>query len=124
MESSRANTPGQSRESFYHAGFYLRLSREEKDKAESDSIAGQRSLLTEYLSAHPEIRLRKVWVDDGYSGVNFQRPGFQKMMEAVREGEADCIIVKDFSRLGRNFIEVGKYIEKIFPFLGVRFISV
>ena len=124
LESSRANTPGQSRESFYHAGFYLRLSREEKDKAESDSIAGQRSLLTEYLSAHPEIRLHKVWVDDGYSGVNFQRPGFQKMMEAVREGEADCIIVKDFSRLGRNFIEVGKYIEKIFPFLGVRFISV
>ena len=108
----------------YDADLYLRLSHEDGDKAESDSIANQRELLMDYLSSHPEIRLHEVRTDDGYSGVNYDRPGFIQMMEAVRAGEISCIIVKDFSRLGRNFIETGKYIEKIFPFMGVRFISV
>ena len=108
----------------YYADLYLRLSREDGDKAESDSIANQRELLMDYLSSHPEIRLHEVRTDDGYSGVNYDRPGFLQMMEAVKAGEINCIIVKDFSRLGRNFIETGKYIEKIFPFMGVRFISV
>lgn len=109
---------------FYDADLYLRLSREDGDKAESDSIANQRDLLLSFLSSHPEIRLHKVRVDDGYSGVDYNRPDFQKMMESVKNGEINCIIVKDFSRLGRNFIETGKYIERIFPFMGVRFISV
>lgn len=108
----------------YEADLYLRLSREDGDKAESDSIANQRDLLMDFLGAHPEIRLHKVQADDGYSGVNFQRPAFMNMMESVRNKEINCIIVKDFSRLGRNFIETGKYIEKVFPFMGVRFISV
>ena len=108
----------------YDADLYLRLSHEDGDKAESDSIANQRELLMDYLSSHPEIRLHEVRTDDGYSGVNYDRLGFIQMMEAVKAGEINCIIVKDFSRLGRNFIETGKYIEKIFPFMGVRFISV
>ena len=108
----------------YYADLYLRLSREDGDKAESDSIANQRELLMDYLSSHPEIQLHEVRTDDGYSGVNYDRPGFIQMMEAVKAKEINCIIVKDFSRLGRNFIETGKYIEKIFPFMGVRFISV
>ena len=108
----------------YDADLYLRLSREDGDKAESDSIANQRDLLLTFLSSHPEIRLHKVRVDDGYSGVDYNRPDFQKMMESVKNKEINCIIVKDFSRLGRNFIETGKYIERIFPFMGVRFISV
>lgn len=108
----------------YNADLYLRLSREDGDKAESDSIANQRDLLLTFLSSHPEIRLHKVRVDDGYSGVDYNRPDFQKMMESVKNKEINCIIVKDFSRLGRNFIETGKYIERIFPFMGVRFISV
>ncbi len=112
------------RQEEYDADLYLRLSREDGDKAESDSIANQRELLMDYLSSHPEIRLHEVRTDDGYSGVNYDRPGFIQMMEAVKAGEINCIIVKDFSRLGRNFIETGKYIEKIFPFMGVRFISV
>ena len=62
--------------------------------------------------------------DDGYSGVNFERPAFQKMMEDVKKGKIDCIIVKDLSRFGRNYIEVGRYLEKLFPMLGVRFIAV
>lgn len=84
----------------------------EQHKVESDSIANQRELLMDYLSSHPEIRLHEVRTDDGYSGVNYDRPGFIQMMEAVKAGEINCIIVKDFSRLGRNFIETGKYIEK------------
>ena len=108
----------------YHADLYLRLSREDGDKVESDSIANQRDLLLAFLSSHPEIQLHTVRVDDGYSGVDYNRPDFQRMMESVKNKEINCIIVKDFSRLGRNFIETGKYIERIFPFMGVRFISV
>lgn len=106
------------------ADLYLRISREDGDKGESDSITNQRDLLIGFLSSHPEISLHRERIDDGYSGVDFRRPEFTKMMDAVKTGEINCIIVKDFSRLGRNFIETGKYIEKIFPFMGVRFISV
>lgn len=108
----------------YDADLYLRLSREDGDKAESESIAGQRDLLLSFLEKHPEIRLHSVRVDDGYSGVNFDRPDFIKMMESVKNKEINCIIVKDLSRLGRNFIETGKYVERLFPFMGVRFIAV
>lgn len=108
----------------YYADLYLRLSHEDSDKAESESIANQRDLLLAFLSVHPEIQLHRVRVDDGYSGVDYNRPDFKEMMESVKNKEINCIIVKDFSRLGRNFIETGKYIEKIFPFMGVRFISV
>lgn len=108
----------------YDGDLYLRISREDGDKAESDSIANQRDLITAFLEKHPEITLHKVWIDDGYTGVNFDRPDFIRMMESVKNKKTNCIIVKDFSRLGRNFIETGKYIEKIFPFMGVRFISV
>lgn len=109
---------------YYNADIYLRVSREDGDKVESDSIGGQRDLITAFLERHPEIALHKVRVDDGYTGVNFDRPDFIRMMESVKSKEINCIIVKDFSRLGRNFIETGKYIEKIFPFMGVRFISI
>lgn len=108
----------------YDADLYLRLSREDGDKAESESIAGQRDLLLSFLEKHPEIRLHSIRVDDGYSGVNFDRPDFIKMMESVKNKEINCIIVKDLSRLGRNFIETGKYVERLFPFMGVRFIAV
>ena len=108
----------------YYADLYLRLSKEDGDKVESDSISNQRDLLMAFVENHPEITLRSVRVDDGYSGVNFERPAFIAMMEAVKDKKVNCIIVKDFSRLGRNFIETGKYIEKIFPFMGVRFISI
>lgn len=108
----------------YYADMYLRISREDGDKAESDSIANQRDLITAFLENHPEITICSVRADDGYTGVNFDRPAFCDMIEAVKEKKINCIIVKDFSRLGRNFTETGKYIEKIFPFMGVRFISI
>lgn len=108
----------------YYAAAYVRLSREDGDKAESDSISNQKDYIRSFSLRQPEIQICSEWVDDGFSGVNYERPAFRTMMEAARERKINCIIVKDFSRLGRNFIETGKYIEKIFPFLGIRFISI
>ncbi len=90
---------------------YLRLSREDGDKEESNSIAGQRDMIRDYLSRHPELRECGMKVDDGYTGSNFDRPAFQEMMEDVRAGKVNCIVVKDLSRFGRNYLEAGKYIE-------------
>lgn len=86
----------------------------------------QRMLLNRYLETHPEFEAYQVleFQDDGRSGTNFERPGIKAMLDMVRRREIDCIIVKDFSRFGRNYVEVGNYLEQVFPFLGVRFISV
>ena len=108
----------------YKACVYARLSQEDGDKAESDSITSQKALIREYISYHPEIKIVSEKSDDGYSGVNFERPAFQEMMEEIRAGKINCVVVKDLSRFGRNYIEAGNYIEKVFPFLGVRFIAV
>lgn len=108
----------------WNATLYLRLSRDDGDKEESNSITGQRELLRDYISQRPEFREYAVRVDDGFSGSTFERPSFQAMIEDVKAGRTDCIIVKDLSRFGRNYLDAGEYIEKIFPFLGVRFIAV
>lgn len=111
-------------EQWYEADGYVRLSREDGDKEESDSIVNQKELILDFLKKHPEIKLRTFRVDDGFTGINFDRPAFQEMLEDVKKGAVKCIIVKDLSRFGRNYIEVGKYIEKLFPYLGVRFIAI
>lgn len=114
----------------YKAAIYLRLSKEDGDfsysgeKLESDSISNQRLLIMDYLKSHPEIEVVREFCDDGYSGANFDRPQFQKMMEAVRSGQIDCIIVKDLSRFGREYIDAGNYLQKVFPMLGIRFIAI
>ena len=113
----------------YHAAIYVRLSREDGDisdasKAESNSISNQKELIRNFLKDKKDIRVVSERVDDGYSGVNFERPAFQLMMEDIRQGKADCVVVKDLSRFGRNYIESGRYLEKIFPALRVRFIAV
>ena len=108
----------------WSATLYVRLSRDDGDKEESGSITGQRELLRDYISQHPELREYAIRIDDGFSGSTFERPGFQKMIEDVKAGRTDCIVVKDLSRFGRNYLDAGEYIEKIFPFLGVRFIAV
>lgn len=111
---------------------YLRLSMEDGDvvsdnaKEESNSILHQRDLITRYLSdknLYPGMQ-RIEFVDDGYSGTNFERPAVKRMLSMVREGKICCIVVKDISRFGRNYLEVGDYLEQIFPFMGVRFIAV
>lgn len=109
---------------------YLRISDDDEDigrnKSESDSIANQRKVLEYYIEHHPELSKYPVieFLDDGFSGVNFHRPGIQKLLKKVKENRIACIVVKDLSRFGRNYIETGDYIEQIFPFMGVRFISV
>ena len=113
----------------YHAAVYLRLSREDGDVADggkqvSNSIANQKELVMDYLKSHPEITVVSTYTDDGFSGVNFERPEFQRMLSDIREEKIDCVIVKDLSRFGRNYIESGRYIEKIFPMLGIRFIAI
>ena len=108
----------------YNADIYLRLSREDGDKEESDSITNQKELILEFLKSRKDIRVHAIRADDGYSGVNFDRPAFQQMLEDIKNGKVNCVITKDLSRFGRNHIEVGKYIEKIFPYLGVRFIAI
>ena len=103
---------------------YVRLSREDGDKEESNSVTGQKDLIRDYLSCHPDLRECGMKVDDGFTGSNFDRPAFQEMMNEVRTGKINCIVVKDLSRFGREHLDAGEYIEKIFPFLGVRFIAI
>ena len=108
----------------WNATLYLRLSRDDGDKEESNSITGQRELLRNFLQNRPELREYAVRIDDGFTDSNFERPSFKKMLEDVKAGRTNCIIVKDLSRFGLNYLDAGEYIEKIFPFLGVRFIAV
>lgn len=113
----------------YHAAIYVRLSKEDGDvasaaKAESNSISNQKNLIKDFLKEKDDIIVVSEYVDDGYSGSNFERPGFQMMMEDIKRGKVDCVVVKDLSRFGREYIDSGKYIERLFPALGVRFIAV
>ena len=103
---------------------YYRLSKEDSAKSVSDSIENQKKLIREYVLRTDGIELVDEVYDDGYTGTNYDRPGFGKVMEAVEAGSVDCLIVKDLSRLGREYIETGRYLEKVFPALGVRVIAV
>ena len=103
---------------------YVRLSREDGDKEESNSVTGQKDLIRDYMTRHPELRECAMKVDDGFTGSNFDRPAFQEMMAEVKAGKINCIVVKDLSRFGRDHLEAGEYLERIFPFLGVRFIAI
>ncbi len=107
-------------------GIYLRLSDEDRKVGESESIAGQRELIQNYINSDITLSNHQTmqFCDDGYSGTNFNRPALTNLLNLVRTGEIKIIIVKDLSRFGRNYIEVGQYLEQIFPLLGVRFIAV
>lgn len=108
----------------WNACGYARLSHEDPDQTVSNSIKGQTEFIRDYIKQHKELLECGMKADDGFSGSSFDRPGFQEMMEEVRQGKFNCIVVKDLSRFGRNYLEAGAYIEKIFPFFGVRFIAV
>lgn len=108
----------------FQAAAYLRLSYTENHENESDSIANQKKLIEDYLGGHPDIELVSEKVDDGYSGILFDRPAFQEMMADIMAGSINCVIVKDLSRLGREYIETGRYLRRIFPAYGVRFIAI
>ena len=126
---SRKESGVQTRESFsktigYQVGFYLRLSDKEAKDRDSESIENQFVLLKDFIKNKPDFRLISTFTDDGKTGTNFRRSGFEQMMDEVRSGRINCIIVKDLSRFGRNYLEAGHYIEHVFPFLNVRFIAV
>ena len=108
----------------WNVGVYLRLSSDDGDKSESNSIVNQRSLIKRFISNDRELKIIDYYADDGYSGTTFDRPDFERMMRDIKSNKINCIIVKDLSRLGRNYIEVGNYIEKEFPRYGVRFIAI
>lgn len=109
----------------YSVGIYLRLSvEEEKYKDGSESIENQRAIIYDYLQSKSDMKIYSEYCDNGETGTNFKREGFQRMMYDVYNGRVNCIIVKDLSRFGREYIETGEYMEKIFPLIGVRFIAI
>lgn len=108
----------------WKAADYARISREDGDKEESDSIGTQFDIIDDYIAHNDDITFIDRYSDDGWSGTNFDRPDFMRLMEDIKKGKINCVIVKDLSRLGRNYILVGQYLEMIFPMLNIRFISV
>lgn len=110
-----------AKKGIYRIGIYARLSSEDK---EEDTLENQIYLLKSHVESQTDMLLTETYVDNGFSGTNFQRPQFIRMMEDVKSGKINCIVVKDLSRLGRDYIETGNYIENVFPFLNVRFVSV
>lgn len=108
----------------FGVGLYIRLSKEDSGKHNQNTIENQKALLEDFVRDKPDMKVFNVYIDNGFSGTNFERPAFQKMMEDAKRGKINCIIVKDLSRFGRSYLEIGNYLEKIFPFLNIRFISV
>lgn len=108
----------------YVAAIYLRLSVEDGDNLESNSIGNQRKLCLAFLEQHENFEIGGIYVDDGCTGMNYKRPGFQSMLADLRSKKANCIVVKDISRLGRHYIMTSEYVEKVFPEMGVRLICI
>lgn len=107
---------------------YIRLSQEDSDngmeKQESNSVTNQKTLIDEFVDEHDDLIVYDTYIDDGFTGTDFNRPAFQRLFEDMRKGNINCVIVKDLSRLGRNYIEVGNYIEQVFPLFNIRFIAI
>lgn len=108
----------------YQATAYIRLSYTDDRSSESDSVTNQRKLIENFIERNPDIQIVSEKIDDGYSGIIFDRPAFKEMMQLVTDGSINCVIVKDLSRLGREYIETGRYLRRIFPTYGVRFIAI
>ena len=106
------------------AGVYTRLSIEDDDDEEQNSIGNQKKIVLDYLKDKDGIAVAEYYVDNGYTGINFNRPAFQRMMNDLRSGKINCVIVKDVSRLGRHFVMTSEFVEKIFPMMGVRLICI
>lgn len=118
------SAPVQPERRIYKAGGYCRLSVRDSGKPGADTIDAQNRLIREYIESQPDMELVSLYSDNGWSGTNFDRPEFERMMEDVKRGAVDCVVVKDLSRFGRNYLEAGNYLDKIFPFMGVRFVAI
>ena len=119
-----AAAPVEKPKRVYQAGGYVRLSVEDSGKPGADTIINQQELIQHYIDSQSDMRLHDLYCDNGRTGTNFDRPEFERLMEDVRAGKVDCIVVKDLSRFGRNYRETGNYLERLFPLLDVRFIAV
>lgn len=112
----------------WSVALYIRLSQEDEDngkeKQESNSVTSQKTLLNEFIEEHDDLIVYDTYIDDGFTGTDFNRPSFQRLLQDMRNGNINCVIVKDLSRLGRNYIEVGNYIEQVFPLFNIRFIAI
>lgn len=117
-------TPDPVKAVCYKAALYTRLSEETEANRERATIETQMDLLRKFVAENDDMVISKEYADISYSGTNFERPGFEEMIKDMREGLFNCIVVKDLSRLGRDYVETGNYIERIFPFFDVRFIAV
>ena len=113
----------QKASNLFNAAVYIRLSREDGDKEESDSVGNQRKLLTEYVNKHDDFILYDVYIDDGFTGTNFNRPDFHRMIADIEDNKVNCVVVKDLSRFARNYSDAGSLIDNLFVQMGVRFIS-
>ena len=103
-------------------GMYLRLSADEKVDGESNSVANQKKLIEYFLLNKTDIKIYKIYIDDGYTGTDFNRPGYKEMINDIQKKRINGVIIKDLSRLGRNYIEVGNFIDEIVPIYKLRFI--
>lgn len=103
---------------------YIRLSREDGDDRESESVENQRDIIDNYIQGHKDLIAVGEYVDDGYTGTNFNRPGFQTMLKDIKEEKIDCIITKDLSRFGRDHIDTGFYLERYLPANNIRYIAI
>ena len=108
----------------WNAVIYLRLSVEDGDDVEQNSIGNQKKICLAYIDKHEDIKLSSVYMDHGHSGMTYDRPGFQEMYDAILSGQINCVIVKDISRFGRHYIITSEYLQKTFPDMGIRFIAV
>lgn len=113
-----------NKQAVYNVAIYLRLSKDDGDNIESESITNQRKIIKEYISNYPEMKLFDEYVDDGYSGANFNRPNFKRLIKDIEDNKINIVITKNLARLGRNYIETGNYIEKYFPDHKVRYIAI
>ncbi|MDE7313874.1 MAG: recombinase family protein [Eubacterium sp.] len=120
-DSLKAEAPAQR---IYRAGGYIRLSVEDGGRRGADTAQNQEELIRRYIESQEDMQPAGFYCDNGQTGTSFDRPAFARLMEDAAAGRIDCIVVKDLSRLGRNYLETGKYLEKAFPVLGVRFVSV
>lgn len=124
LEQECAGFGLQEEQSIYHTAGYIRLSVEDSGKTDGYSLENQEKLVKDFIAEQQDMRLYRLYIDNGATGTVFERPAFDEMMQDMKDGKINCIVVKDLSRLGRNYLEAGNYLEQIFPFFRVRFTSI
>lgn len=125
LTKKKALEQAQSQEKVYRTAIYTRLSLVDNNKKDNeDSIENQVNIVKDFMKDKEEFKLKKIYQDNGYKGTTFDRPAFKEMLEDIQKNKIDCVIVKDLSRLGRDYIQTGEYIQEIFPFHNVRFIAI